>query len=194
MDDLMKEAVVLLLQDLHDRKKGSNADFGKQMLCATRSLLDRMGAPYTPETARMPEAEQIPTKDEPTPEIGSNWLTEWTESAKAEVDDLIPERQGRDGLSLDASALIAERNLLADQLADAGSEISDLRLEVAELQEVADQLTDMENDRDKWQLRADYLEGEYDKLQDRFERLKAAYVRVTLEKNAEAVKRIEGVA
>lgn len=172
MDDLMKEAVVLLLQDLHDRKKGSNADFGKQMLCATRSLLDRMGAPYTPETARMPEVEQVPTKDETTPEIGSNWLTEWTESAKEEVDDLI-----RDGLSLDASALIAERNLLVDQLVDAGEEMLDLRAE-----------------RDKWQQRAYYLESEYDRLREKCDHILAAYIRVTDERNAEAVKRIEGVA
>lgn len=180
-EELMREAIILLLQDLHERKKSVNP-----LKNYSRSLLDRLGAPY------YSEVEQVPTEEQTPSQIGSNWLIEWSNDAKDEVDNLIkdmryrknevdnliPERQGRDGLSLDIPALIAERDEWRNH---------------CKAMETC--WTETQEQRDQAQQRVAYLESEYDRLREKCEKLMEVNIRLRKEKNDEAVKRIEeGVA
>ncbi|MBQ9021047.1 MAG: hypothetical protein IJ113_03385 [Eggerthellaceae bacterium] len=240
---LVDEAIILLLQDLRMRKSKSSTERGEKMKRHADSLLDRLGAPYRPSLA---EAEEIPTEDETTSEIGSNWFTEWVDEMEEAAADLIPERQGRDGLSANVErhpldrlisclendyGLIAswdglrkfwniettdeygdERVRLADQLADAGNTILDLRQQVDVLTEQRDKYhagwqdatkgwtrankerEELEADLADARARVAFLEGATDRLSDQCRDLMAVNIRLRKEKNKEAVERIEGVA
>lgn len=161
--EILSEAIILLLQDMRGRKNPASFKGSGYWREAT-SLLDRLGAPYR----RYEHEPSTEAKAETTRETARESFRGMFADTYEALDDLVYRPRPAD--------LVAERDKLADQLADAGNEILGLREE-----------------RDKWRERVDYLEGECDRIQAYCDNLMAANIRLQNERNKIAIERIEGV-